>query len=143
MAKTTFDDVDKLRFTKEMFSLTDGGAFEDMVNEVISEQSGLLAGRLGTLYDSETSPIKEYVKRAEKCLIAAELVQRRINIILGNAVGTGREIDISHEAAQKKVYLNEAQGDDGEGGLIAKILGSTDMAFGTNDSSHFEVTPDA
>jgi hypothetical protein len=143
MAKTTFEDIEDLRFTKEMFNYKTEDDFKSMVDGVIEEQEGLLKGRLGQFYDSDVSPVKEYVRRAAKCLVCAEVIQRRINIILGNAVGAGRDIDISHEAAQKRVYLIEAQGDDGDGGLIAKILGSMDFAFGTSDSSHLEEAPDA
>jgi len=137
MAKNTADDINGLGFTAEMYGETAKPDFLVFIDGVISEQSVILEGRIGaSIYGTTESPAKDYVKRAEKCLVAAELVQRRINIILGNAVGAGHEIDISHEAAQKKAYLDEAER------WIGKIVGgqtsdSGDFASGVLITSHF------
>lgn len=138
MPKITAQEIIELGFGPGMFKLTDESEFSDFVGSIISGQSIILQGRIGTtVYDSATSPTKDYVKQAEKCLVAAELVQRRINMILGNAPGAGREIDISHEGAQRKVYRDEAEA------WIAKLIGditsdSNDFASGVLVTSHFE-----
>ena len=138
MPKVEAQEIMDLGFTAEMFKKETGSGFSGYIDGIISEQSVILQGRVGTSkYGSTTSPAKDYIKRAEKCLVAAELVQRRINIILGNAVGAGREIDISHEGAQKKAYRDEA--DD----LIAKLASnvtsdSNDFASGVLVTSHSE-----
>lgn len=138
MAKTTAQKIIELGFSGEMFKKDNESEFSDFINDIISEQSVILQGRIGTaVYDSATSPTKDYVEQAEKCLVAAELVQRRINIILGKAVGAGREIDISHEGAQKKAYRDEAED------WIAKLTGGItsdagDFASGVLVTSHFE-----
>jgi hypothetical protein len=138
MSKTTAQEIIELGFAGEMFKKTNESEFSDFITGIISERSLILQGRIGTtVYDNAESPTKDYVKQAEKCLVAAELVQRRINIILGNAVGAGHEIDISHEGAQKKAYRDEAED------YIAKLTGGitsdvSDFASGVLVTSHFE-----
>ena len=133
MAKINTSDIIGLGFIKEMYSslAPTEEDFETLIGGIISEQSAILEGRLGLdVYATPAQPISDQVKRAEKCLAAAEMVQRRINVILGNTVGTGQEISISHEAAQKKAYLDEAEK------WITK-LGDGDYAGGVSESSHF------
>jgi len=133
MAKVTATDITGLGFIKEMYSslASTDEEFESLIGEVISEQSAILEDRIGSDVYASTEPLASSVKRAEKCLVAAELVQRRINVILGNAVGAGQEINISHEAAQKKAYLDEAEK------WIAR-LGEGDYAGGVVETSHFD-----
>ncbi len=136
MAKTTVQNILDMGFRKELFQKATDALFETLIEEVIAEQAAILEGRIGaTLYASTTSPQKEYVQRAEKVMIAAELVQRRINIVLGNAVGAGQELDISSEKKQQKDYAAEAED------LILKLTtyasDSGDVAFGSSISSHF------
>jgi len=133
MAKITITDITGLGFIKEMYSslAPSEEEFEAFIGEIISEQSVILEGRIGSgMYASMVEPLAGFVKRAEKCLAAAEMVQRRINVILGNAVGAGQEINISHEGAQKKAYLDEAEK------WIAK-LGEGDYAGGVVETTHF------
>jgi hypothetical protein len=133
MAKIDVSDITRLGFIKEMYSslASTEAAFEALIGEVISEQSQIFQGQIGSdVYAASTEPVSGFVKRAEKCLVAAEMVQRRINIILGNAVGNGQGIDISHEAAQKKAYLDEAEK------WIIK-LGDGDYAGSVVETSHF------
>ena len=133
VAKIDTSDITGLGFINEMYSsiAPTGVEFESMIEEIIAEQSAILEGRIGAgVYASTNQPTADYVKRAEKCLIATEMVQRRINVILGNAAGSGQEINISHEAAQKKAYLDEAEK------WITK-LGDGDYAGGVAESSHF------
>lgn len=138
MAKNTEQEIIELGFKSEMFGKKNDVEFSEFLLSILSEQAIILEGRIGTTaYSSTTSPTKDYVKRAEKCLTAAELIQRRINVILGNVAGAGQEIDVSHEGAQKKVYINEAND------LIAKIIGgvgadTNDFASGVLITSHFD-----
>lgn len=140
MAKVTPVDIIDLGFAPEMFRRTDESDLADYIESVITEQSAILEGRIGAAaYASISSPAKDYVKRAEKCLTAAELVQRRINIILNNSIGAGMEIDISHEGAQKKAYKDEANM------WIDKIISGmtsdgSDFVLGVLETDHFEAT---
>lgn len=124
----------ELQFKKELYGFSMDDDFEIFIDSVISEQALILEGIVGTsLYASATSPTKDYIKRAEKCFVAAEMVQRRINNILSNVVGAGNEINVSHEGAQKKVYLDEAK-------MWISRLTSDDFACGMLETSHFEST---
>lgn len=138
MAKNITDDITALGFIANMFNKNNETDFIAMLNEVIAEQAVIFEGRVGsTVYASATSPTLSYVKRGEKCLIAAELIQRRINVLLGNVTGVGREIDISHEAAQKKAYKDEA--DMWVTKLTAGETSDTgDFSSGVLVTSHFE-----
>lgn len=134
MAKVTAQEIIALGFKKELFKIQTDPEFEIFIDEIIAEQSLILEGRIGSsLYASATSPTKDYVKRSEKCLVAAEVVQRRINIILSNIVGSGVEIDVTHEGAQKKAYLNEAED------WIQRLLPG-DFASDVLITSHFDET---
>jgi hypothetical protein len=140
MPKIIAQDMIDLGFLPEMFKKDNEAELSAYITAVIAEQADILLGRIGSAaYNSTTSPTDKYVKRAEKCLTAAELIQRRINIILGNVAGAGQEIDVTHEGAQKKVYLSEAND------LIAKLVSGTgadsnDFATGVLVTSHFEST---
>jgi len=113
--------------------------FSDFLNKIISEQSPILEGKLGsTKYNSVTSPEKDNVIRAEVCLVASELLRRRINIILGSVKGNGQEIDVSQEINQRQNYLNELDV------LVENIVSGTIVETSGNDfstevveSSHF------
>ena len=138
MPDITPNDIKDLGFTMEMFTLTEETSFISFIDSIIEEQGDMLQGRIGnTTYSSSTAPMNKYVNRALKCLVAKEMVQRRINIILGKAVGAGQEIDISHEGAQKRAYHDEAES------LIQRITaGQTsdtgDFASGVLVTSHYE-----
>lgn len=140
MAKITAQQIIDLGFTFAMFNMDNNTDFTVFIDAIITEQADILLGRVGSAaYNSTTAPTNKYVERAEKCLSAAELVQRRINIILGNVTGAGREIDVSHEGAQKKAYLDEADR------WISKIISgvtsdSNDFASGVLVTSHFDST---
>jgi hypothetical protein len=140
MAKNTAQDIIDLGLIPSMFAKKDEGELTDLIDSVIDEQSAIFQGRIGsTAYASATSPTKEYVKRAEKCLIAAEMIQRRINIILGNAVGAGQEIDISQEIKQRELYLDEFDGYTDK--IVSGVTSaSSDLETGVLITSHFETT---
>lgn len=144
MPKITFEDIagdgadnTGLGFKKELFRIATDAAFRAFVDAIISKQSLLLAGEVGSsLYAVTTSPTHDFLHRAEECKVAAEMVQRRINIILANSSGSGKEIDISHEGAQKKAYRDEAAM------WIHKTLdrnnAGDDLSFGVLVTSHFQ-----
>ncbi|MDA8104673.1 MAG: hypothetical protein M0Z71_04770 [Nitrospiraceae bacterium] len=139
MAKVINQDIKDLGFTKELFNKADDNSFSTFIDNIIAEQSLILSGRVGSSkYNSTDSPTKDYVKMAEKCLVAAEMVSRRINIILQNIQGSGQEIGTSVEKAQKKDYVDQAES------WIAKIAASvtadsSSFASGVLTTSHFEV----
>ena len=142
MAKITVSDLKSLGFTREMFVpiAADDTAFDDLLTTIIAEQALQLSGRIGTTaYNDAASPNADYVKMAEKYLSAAELIQRRINVLLGNSVSAGQELATANERNQRKDYLAQADG------WIAKVVaGSTidsaDFASGALVTSHFEET---
>lgn len=133
MAKVTNTDIIILGFTKEMFRQATDDSFEEFIDDVITEQSAILSGRIGsTIYASTTSPAKDYVKRAEKCLVTAEMLQCRINIIVGNVTGAGQEFDTLNEAKQKAAYIDEADK------LVIEKLSDGDFASGVLETDHFD-----
>lgn len=112
MAKITTSDLKSLGFIREMFGpiAPDDMAFDDLLTAVIAEQALQLSGRIGTaLYNDAASPNADYVKLAEKNLCAAEMLQRKINIILGNTASRGEEFSTTPERNQRKDYLAEAE----------------------------------
>lgn len=137
MAKVTAQNIIDLNFVAEMFGKT-SGTFSAYIDIVITEQAALLEGRIGTtVYGSVTSPTKEYIARAELCLVAAEMILRRMNRILGNVVGTGNALDIDMEKKQRQAYLDEANALVEK--IVAGITADTDqLASGVLETSHFE-----
>ncbi|MDH4319880.1 MAG: hypothetical protein OEV73_00125 [Desulfobulbaceae bacterium] len=137
MGKVSLDDIKNLGFTPEQFSLT-AATFDAWLQGVIDEQAMLLEVRVGaTAYASAVTATAAYVKRAEKCLVAAELFQRRIVSIAGNAVPNGQEPETTALDKQKRAMLAEAQG------LIDRLAASavsdaSDFACGAVITSHFE-----
>lgn len=137
MAKITAQDIIDLNFVAEMFGKT-SATFNAFIDLVIAAQAAILSGRIGSSkYASTASPTKEYIARAELCLVAAEMIQRRMNRILGNVVGTGNALDITMERKQRQDYLEEAEE------LIQKIVSgvtadSSDFASSVLETSHFE-----
>ncbi len=141
MAKVTEQEIIDLGFTPAMFRKNDEDGLTHLVAEIIEEKSSHLSGRLGSAYDSTNTTTAANVKRAEKCLVAEELLDRRINIILGNVHGAGDEISIENEEKQKRRYRAEAEK------LLKKIIeditvDGSDFATGVFESSHFEEDQD-
>jgi hypothetical protein len=136
VAKVTAQDIINLGFKKELFQKQNDSDFTALINEIIVDQALLLEGRVGsTMYALTTSPQKDYLKRAEKAFCAAELVSRRINIILSNITAAGAELDTSSEEKQKKAYMDEAESWIIRAGTYADSPG--DCSFGAAISSHF------
>ncbi|MEW6115659.1 MAG: hypothetical protein AB1553_02005 [Nitrospirota bacterium] len=142
MAKVTNQEIIDFGFTKDMFRQSDENAFKSYVDSIIAEIAAILSGRIGeALYSSAISPTAEYVKRAEKCLVAAEMLQRRINFYLGSVDGT-EGLDLFKVRRQREEYVTEAET------LIAKIVAgvttdSSSFSFGTVTTSHFVEDSDA
>lgn len=138
MPKNTNTEIKDLGFTKEMFKQASDAAFDTYIAAISAEQAKILEGRLGsTTYAAATSPEQDYVKRAEKALVAAEMVGRRINIILNNISGAGQEIETKNEDKQRDRYLEEAETfiDRLVSGVSAD---SESFAAGVLETSHFE-----
>jgi hypothetical protein len=140
MSKITRSDIigpTGLGFTQAMFSAIAGTqtAFEELVDAVIADQAAELSDRLGsTAYDLAAN--LAYVKKTEKNLAAAELIRRRINVILNSINGAGAELSTENERKQREDYLAEAET------WIAKIASGTtadgqDFACGALVTSHF------
>lgn len=112
--------------------------FTDFIQPVINTESAKLKNRVGaTAYDN--ADVADDVKRAELCLVAAELVQRRINFVLRQVL-PGITVNTKPEQDQIKAYLDEV-----DIILIPKILAgspveSSGFACGSLITSHFEAS---
>lgn len=138
LPKITAQEIKDLGFNQAMFSVmaADETAFTALITAVITEKSDELQGRIGSTAYNDSAKLT-YVKKAEKCLSAAEMVQRRINIILGNTVSSGSEINTKNEQDQRKDYLTQAEE------WIAKVaqgvtVDTGSFATGVSISSHFD-----
>ncbi len=90
MAKITAEKIRDMGFSMEMYDIGDSGVFDAQIDDVISEQSAIFEGRIGTTaYDDATNPNAVYVKRAEKNLVCADMTQARIVRMFANAVPNG------------------------------------------------------
>lgn len=136
MAKVTAQQIKDLGFTAEMFRKGSDIDLTAYIDGVIAEQSALLSGRIGAAtYDSTASPDKENVARAEKCLTAAELCDRRINVLLDQVTDEGREIPTKSVERQRDKYRDEAER------LFPGCTGvntSGGFASGVVETSHFD-----
>ena len=135
MAKITSKDLINLGFTQELFHKDVTGDFETFIEEIIAEISINLQNKVGaTTYASTISPTKDYIKNTEKCLVAAELLQRRINIVLGDTSVEGEARDVKNERQQRNDYLNKASD------WFMKISPLTANEFSTEmlETSHFD-----
>ncbi len=117
MARITSQDILSMGFTAEMLALDSQEAFSGLLVNIIDEQAGLLSARIGPeAYSATTEPGSSYVKRAEKCFVAAEIVRLRIVTAMGNAVPNGDEPNTTPLERSRSSYLKEAEG------LIDKII---------------------
>ncbi len=116
MSKITRNDIigpKGLGFIKEMYTAIVGNedqAFADLVDSVITEKAAELEGRIGSvIYNDTAEPNVSSVRKAERCLTAAEMIQRRINIVLAQPVGPGQEMNTVNERKQRQDYLDQAE----------------------------------
>jgi|GEM_PF-1063091 hypothetical protein len=128
-------------FTKEIFDIPDDDGFTTFVLGVITEQSTLLEGRVGDLvYNSTVAPTPTQVARVEKCLTAAELLDRRINKRLVNVLAAGQEFDVKSETKQRDDYRAEAERIINQNLLVLTTSRGTesgDFASGVLVTTHF------
>lgn len=102
-------------FVAESFG-QDPEGFDAWLQNIIEEQESLLAARIG---DTAISAVTPSAKRAEKCLVAAELLQLRF-VRLSEDVGvTDKEDDVKRIRETRKEYLAEADR------LISAVLAGT------------------
>jgi hypothetical protein len=136
--KITTANITALGFSAGMFALNTE-AFTTMVTDLIDEQAALLEGRIGsTVYASTSNPTAAYVTRAEKCLVAAELLQRRF-VILSQEVQAADGMDAFKVRKTRKEYIDEADQ------LIDRIVNgqssdSSGYSGSVATSSHFAET---
>lgn len=99
-----------LGFTQSMFSSIASTAvlFDSLVDAIIAEEASRLEERVGSAAYALAANIV-FLKNAEKCLTAAELIRRRINALLGIAQTAGQEVSAENERRQRKDYLDEAE----------------------------------
>lgn len=133
MAKVLPQDIKDLQFVAEQFnSVVDFDAF---VQAVIDEQEALLVDRIGSVAFATTG-LSVHIKRAEKCLVAAELLQLRINRLSGN-IDAETAVLISQLKKNRQDYLDQA--DRVVPRLVAgSVSEGSDAAFGYASSSHFD-----
>jgi len=107
MSKVTPQNIKDLQFVAEQFG--DPADFDAFLQGVINDQESILAGRVGdAVFNSAVSVIASQVKAASVSLVAAELLQRRINRLSGNVdADTGSLIRTLQ--ASRKEYLAEAE----------------------------------
>ncbi|WP_020675555.1 hypothetical protein [Geopsychrobacter electrodiphilus] len=135
-AKVTATEIIEMGFSPEMFGSNTAG-FPAFLTSVITEQSEILAGRVGaTAYDSTTAPTRTYVKRAEKCLICAELFQRRF-VRIAQDIKLGDGIDAFKLRRTQEKFEADAEM------WISKIASGTTtdgtgFSSGVAISSHFD-----
>jgi hypothetical protein len=132
MALVTSQNIQDLGFVPEQFKGQSAVTFDDFLTSAISDQSDLLKGEIGAAVYASTDPsIAPYVKRAERCLVEAELWRRRIATKSGRETGGGHEVTMVSERQAMTIAADEALS------LISK-LGGGDCMSGFNESSHFD-----
>jgi len=129
----TPQDIKDLQFVAEQFNgVVDFDAF---LQGVIDEQEALLSDRVGLSVFS-ASAFATHIKRVEKCLVAAELLQLRINRLSGNV-----DADTAALMSQLKKARQDYQ-DEAERIIPRLVAGSvsdgSDVGFGSTVSSHFD-----
>jgi hypothetical protein len=141
MPKVIAQEIIDLCFIKAMFGISADNDFNTFITGIIAEQALILEGRIGSEnYSATTSPLKDYVKFAEKNLSAAEVVNRRINYILRTVAGAGQEIDTLNERKQREAYLSAVE--EYIGRIAAGVTSDTGSGFasGTITTDHFTVS---
>lgn len=131
--KATPQDIKDLGFVSEEFGSPPD--FTAYIQAILDEQEALLSDRVSAAAIAN-SALATYVKRAEKCLAAAELLQRRVNRLAGN-VDTDTASMLSQLKKARQDYLDEADR------IIPRLVSGsvsdgTDAAFGSTASSHFD-----
>jgi hypothetical protein len=109
--------------------------FDAFLQAVLDEQEALLSDRVGTATVAN-SLLATHVVRAEKCLTAAELLQRRINR-LASSIDADTASVMSTLKKARQDYLDESER------IILKLAAGSvtdgaDFASGVCVTSHFD-----
>jgi len=127
-------------FVFQMFGYSTEEGLSTLLTGLIAEHGAILSGRVGaTAYASAAEPTSTYVKRAIKCLVAAELCQVRINRIAQD-IKQEDGTDAAKMRQQRKDYLAEAEAWTGQ--IEAAAGSGNDFAFGTVTTNHFNEDDD-
>ncbi len=135
MGLPTAQNIISMGFSGRLFGLDDDD-FTIALPELIAEHGALLSGRIGAaVYATTVEPTVTYIARAVKCLVAAELCQRRINRLANEVRQEGSKL-IDELRAHRHDYLREAET------MIDKIEAvagaNDDFAVGCVITSHFD-----
>lgn len=135
MGVPSVTDIISMGFIFQMFGFPSEAELKLAVKSLIAEHGAILSGRIGsTAYSGTTEPTATYVKRALKCLVAADLCQMRINR-LAQDIKQDDGTDALKLRRQRADYLAEAELLTGK---IEVSAGSgNDFATGTVITSHF------
>lgn len=114
MSKATSNDVKKLGFSQSMFSaISEVVDFDLYLQEILDENVGEVKAKLTVpIYDSVDPDIQLDVVRVEKYLAAAELWERRANIVQCMAIPEDPESTIpagQSEQTRAETYKTRAQ----------------------------------
>ncbi|MDH3973654.1 MAG: hypothetical protein OEV42_05180 [Deltaproteobacteria bacterium] len=114
MSKASANDVKKLGFSHLMFNaISEIVDFDLYLQEILDENAGEVKAKLTVaVYDSADPDIQLDVKRTEKYLAAAELWERRANIVQSMALPEDPESTIpagQSEQARADAYKTRAQ----------------------------------
>lgn len=112
MSQLVAADILAMGFVAESFG-QDVENFPDWLQVLIEEQEALLASRVGDTAVATGSPV---VRRALKCLVAAELLQLRFVRLSEDVAITDKEDDVKRIRETRKEYLAETER------LIASIV---------------------
>jgi hypothetical protein len=126
-------DIKDMQFVAEEFNTV--ADFDAFLQGILTEQEALLTDRVGAATVAN-SLFATHIKRAEKCLAGAELMQLRINRLAGN-VDANSAIIITQLKKARTDYQDEVER------IIPRLVAGSvsdgsDAAFGFNSSSHFD-----
>jgi len=141
MSKVTPQNIKDLQFVAEQFG--DPADFDAFLQGVINDQESILTGRVGNaVFNSAVSIIASQVKAASVGMVAAELLQRRINRLSGNVdADTGSLIRTLQ--ASRKEYLAGAEEKISRVVTSGSAPDSGGYSGGVWTSGHYTDTPDA
>lgn len=131
MAKITAQNIKDLGWIPEQLKQT-SATFDTFLAAIITEQADILAALIGAdVYASTETSIAPFVKKAERCLVEAELWRRRITTKDAREVAGGSGDNKWSEHQSFDAVMDEAES------LISRLTGSG-LAFGALESSHYD-----
>ncbi len=128
--KAKVDDVKALGFTHEMFKKVckEESAFGEFIQAVLDENVAEVKEAIGAT-DYDLAANEDRIKKIEKYLAAAELWDRRSNIVTGN-VTSSADADGTTEAKRAARYREFAWKEIGD------LTGNIDMVMSTVVTEH-------